>query len=292
MGLDINGTQFMLFAKHQGVNFVRTATIGRQNLHVWKRDLLKNLKSFGWNIDSQRVAEMIDSEKGYAEPFLRHLGAEEINSFDNSSYEGATYTHDMNAPIPDNYKEKYSVVLDGGSLEHVFNYPVALRNVMEMVEVGGHLLLITPSNNFSGHGFYQFSPELFYSALSEENGFVIEHMLAYEDLPQTKWYSVERPSKIKSRVTLTNTQPVYLVVIARRTLSKVPFSSSPQQSDYVVKWEQAGETAASAREKWRHRLMPWAPKVLKSFVKTLLYRGFKSSFYKPFDIRKAPVALQ
>lgn len=69
----------------------------------------------------------------------------------------------MNREIPGDFIEKYSMVLDGGSLEHVFNFPVAVRNCMQMLQVGGHYLAITPANNFMGHGFYQFSPELYFS---------------------------------------------------------------------------------------------------------------------------------
>src|SRR5438477_418150 len=84
---------------------------------------------------------------------------------------GPHFPHDMNEPIPDKFKETYTAVLDGGSLEHVFNFPVAIKNCMEMVKVGGHYLAITPANNFFGHGFYQFSPELYFTVLSKENGF-------------------------------------------------------------------------------------------------------------------------
>jgi 2-polyprenyl-3-methyl-5-hydroxy-6-metoxy-1,4-benzoquinol methylase len=57
-------------------------------------------------------------------------------------------------------------VFDGGTLEHIFDYPTAIKNCMKMVKPGGHLLLTTPANNWFGHGFYQFSPELFYSFVS------------------------------------------------------------------------------------------------------------------------------
>lgn len=56
-------------------------------------------------------------------------------------------------------------MVDGGALEHTFNVPVALTSYMEMVRVGGRLILVSPANDHFGHGFYQFSAELFYSAL-------------------------------------------------------------------------------------------------------------------------------
>ena len=92
-------------------------------------------------------------------------------SIDASAYENATMVHDMNLPVGDELKQKFSVVIDGGTLEHVFNFPTAIRNCMEMLKVGGHFFAHTMANNFMGHGFYQFSPELFYRVFSPENGF-------------------------------------------------------------------------------------------------------------------------
>ena len=63
---------------------------------------------------------------------------------------------------------QFDVVYDGGTLEHVFNFPVALRNAMELLRPGGRLFTIhTCANNLCGHGFYQFSRELFYRTLSQ-----------------------------------------------------------------------------------------------------------------------------
>ena len=79
----------------------------------------------------------------------------------------------MNIPISDSSKDKYTVVIDGGSLEHVFNFPIAIKNCMEMLQVGGYFISLAPANNMLGHGFYQFSPELFYRIFSKENGFSV-----------------------------------------------------------------------------------------------------------------------
>jgi 2-polyprenyl-3-methyl-5-hydroxy-6-metoxy-1,4-benzoquinol methylase len=65
----------------------------------------------------------------------------------------------MNLPISETLRQRYSVVYDGGKLEHVFNQPQALKNCMEMVRVGGYFLQTNTANKFMGHGFWQFSPE-------------------------------------------------------------------------------------------------------------------------------------
>jgi hypothetical protein len=235
MGLDANGTRFLLYAATQGVHFDRTATIGRQGLHVTPESLRENLSRFGHRVSEKDVEDML-ANGGYAEPFLRLLGAREVRSFDASSYEQATDVADFNRPVHVRHKSRFTAVVDAGTLEHIFNFPVAIQNCMEMIEVGGHFVAITPANNFFGHGFYQFSPELFFRLFSERSGFRLQRMIVFEDIPTAKWFTVADPDAVKSRVTLVNTRPTYLAVIAHKVASVPLFESVPQQSDYVEMW--------------------------------------------------------
>ena len=79
-------------------------------------------------------------------------------------------------PIDYAFHQRFTSVIDSGTLEHVLNYPVALKHCMELGSLGGHFLAITPANHFFGHGFYQFSPDLFYRVFTLENGFGIQQM--------------------------------------------------------------------------------------------------------------------
>ena len=97
---------------------------------------------------------------------------------------------------------------------------------MEMVRVVGHFLAVTPANNFMGHGFYQFNPELYFGVLSRDNGFQPVRVIAYEDTPYAGWYAVRGPSSGRVRVTLTNCRPVNLLVAARRVQAKEPSRTS------------------------------------------------------------------
>jgi hypothetical protein len=237
MGLDTNGIRFLLSSKRKGVSFENTLMVGRQILNLDFNELQENLKGFGLDHDEKLVKGFLTGSGGYSELFLGFLGARQVDSLDYSAYEGANILHDMNLPVPEERKAKYSLVLESGSLEHIYNFPVAISNCMEMVEEGGHLLVITPVNNIMGHGFYQFSPEVFYRVLNESNGFIIEQMLIFEYAPQEKWYQVEDPKKVRCRVELMNSSATYLCVRARR-LKKIPlFTSFPYQSDYEDAWE-------------------------------------------------------
>jgi hypothetical protein len=169
---------------------------------------------------------------------------------DASPFEGASDVHDLNEPIPASLKRHFSAVIDCGTLEHVFNFPQAIANAMEMVELGGHLLLVSPANNEGGHGFYQFAPELFFRALSPENGFSVERVLMREYLGR-HWYEVADPAELGHRSQFRSRGIAYLYVRARCEEVVAPFDSWPQQSDFVAAWDRASEGAPGpSRSSW------------------------------------------
>jgi hypothetical protein len=244
MGLDANGVKFLLYAKSLGVDFSETATIGRQYLYIDPTELKEILSRFNYQVDDQYLELIFTENSGYAETFFRYIGAGKLHSFDRSNYEKATYLHDMNCIIPECHKDKYDVVIDGGALEHIFNFPVAIKNCMEMVKIGGHYLGMTIGNNFMGHGFYQFSPELLFRIFTKENGYEIVNLLAMETDSGSQWFSVKDPNQLKQRVTLVNQLPLYIFVIAKKVAAVEIFKNVPQQSDYATIWqEEAGKTA-------------------------------------------------
>jgi hypothetical protein len=288
MGLDLNGVRFILYAQKIGVNFENTAMIGRQALDLTEYELRQILKSYGYFGKINIPEGFIKKNNRYAEALLNFIGAKSIHSYDVSPYEGATHLHDMNMEISKDLTDKYTTVLDGGSLEHVFNFPVAIKNCMEMIKVGGHFLGITPANNFMGHGFYQFSPELYYSVFSRDNGFELVRMIAYEDKPGAKWYLVRDPKEVKSRIQTINNHPIYLLVIAKKILNVPIFKSTPQQSDYIAEWEASDNKSETKRILDKSLLADWAKRNLPFpiifFIKNIMIRtGFNRKFFEPLN---------
>lgn len=296
MGVDINGSRCLLYARKLNVDFTRTAMIGRQTLHVQRRALQESFREFGQVLDDARVEEIYTRSDGFADELLVHLGATEVHSFDVSSYEGPTHLHDMNTPVPPALKGRYSMVLDGGTLEHVFNFPVAIRNCMEMVRVGGHYVGIVPANNWMGHGFYQFSPELYCGIFTPENGFDLVSLVAFEDAPRAEWYSVRRPSEVRDRVTVVNCMPLSLLVVAKRIREADIFATTPYQSDYVSQWQRHDAegsganapvpAAVTVRDRVADLLRKIIPAPVKRSIKATLRHfrsGFDRRFYRPFD---------
>lgn len=265
MGLNINATKLLLKLRSDGFEFGKVLTLGRQRLNLPKAALQRNLKMFGYDADAR---ELKKRNNGYCEPFLRLLGATDVHSMDVSDYEQATLLHDLNHPIADRYKGLYQTVIDSGTLEHVFNFPVAIRNCMELLQPGGHFIGITPCNNFFGHGFYQFSPELYYRVFSKENGFEMTHMYFFLDDPYTSFYSVKDPAEAKERVILSNAFPSFLFVVARKIVTLPIFMSPPQQSDYEnIIWKK--KNAAKRLQKFIPKPLRKLPGPLKKLAMSL-----------------------
>lgn len=233
MGITKSDCRFLFYAAKQNVNFQNTLTLGRQNLYVTKNDIQSCIDKFQSN---KMTVEQVQFKDEFCEPLLKILGAEKIESVDYSDYQKATLIHDLNFPVPAEFRNRFSCVIDGGTIEHVFNFPVAIKNCMDMLKPGGHYIGITPANNQMGHGFYQFSPELYFRIFSDDNGFVIKNMVITVPDSEDDWYEVSDPKNVRSRVTLINSYPLYLMFIAEKKTDKEVFSIMPQQSDYASAW--------------------------------------------------------
>ena len=265
MGIDIETAKFLLARRGEKASFERCATLGRQNYYLSNGETRGLLKEFGLGPD-EFPKLFPEKYPTYAEPFWDMLGAKTLHTIDASDFEGATHVHDMNQPVPDSWKEAYDAVCDCGTLEHIFNFPVAIRNSLEMVKRGGHFFAQTPANNYFGHGFYQFSPELFFRVLSPANGFQIQHCVAVEYGVRRRWFAVTDPEAMRARVTLVNAAPVVLFVWAKRVEIVPLFRGTPQQSDYAAAWA-ASATPGNADAK-NHP----TPKKLERLKRVLIER--------------------
>jgi len=175
----------------------------------------------------------------YADEFLRFLGATEVISADHSDYEGATLLHDLNQPFPEDLRGRFDLVLDGGTLAHIFDFPSALRHCLELVSVGGHFITTTPANQWMGHGFYQFSPELYFRVFSAENGFRLRKIVLYDCLKSdATFYEVKDPAIIGTRTRLNSRKLMLMAVLAQKTAEVPIFVRPPLQSDYVATWNE------------------------------------------------------
>ncbi len=288
MAIDTEAARLLLLGAKSGVSFAHCATLGRQSYLPGNNETRHLLRQFGH--DPDRFPKLFGPSRGgrYAEPFFDVLGAKVLETIDASDFEGATFVHDMNQPVPAGLLGRFDVVYDGGTLEHVFNFQVAIRNFMQMVKVGGRVITHTPANNYFGHGFYQFSPELFYRVFSPPNGFEVERMIAIEYGPRRCAYEVMDPAVIKARTPLINSFPVLLYVQARKKAEVPLFTECPQQSDYSAMWQEhatqpgdgpgaAPDASGGFVERLKRGMIENTPalaRMLEAFLFSQLNRGF------------------
>lgn len=255
MGIIYRQAKMLLDARRAGVVMDRIVTIGRQSLFLHPAELRLIRRICPGALTDYKWAE-------YADRFFKEcLSVSEVNTLDYSAYEGANLLFDLNRPIREELRGGFDVVVEAGSLEHIFNFPVAVANLMQMTRVGGTIFASTVSNNLCGHGFYQFSPELIFRVFSRENGFELGTVLALEArypgielTPISHAFEVADPASVGARVGLMTKRPVMLLFEARKKSESPLFVNSPMQSDYAAAWLSADKPAAPQVLSWIRNL--------------------------------------
>jgi hypothetical protein len=271
MGISATGLKFILYCTDRfSLDFTKTATLGRQAIdrnRATKRLVMKHLDGGkGHNVFAD----------GYCEALLRCLGADAVDSFDASDYEGATFVHDLNMPIPAEYKGKYSLLIDGGTTEHVFNLPIAYKSIMDMVDIGGHIIHITPTNNMCGHSLYQISPEFFYSLYNRQNGFEVKAVAygLHTYLTEERLWLVPNPIETKRRSQIYTSSDTLLYVCVKK-IAESPEILTVQQSDYVnQKWDLGNTGNNISYNKYNNTITAWLwfklpPRIKRAIICTI-----------------------
>lgn len=210
------------------------------------------------------LADPSFSDTVYAEPLLRRMGFQRVESLDATAYQGAGLVHDLNVPLPSELREQWDWVFDGGSLEHVFDFPAAIRNCSALLRPGGMFITMCPVNNWMGHGFYQFSPELFFRAFAAEHGFRVRFAtLAVHGPPET-FYILRDPAETGKRVQFNPPGRLSLLFVAQKNAGAS--IAEVQQSDYSERWAQQDETGSVKSASQGSRLAAMVPAPIRRFL--------------------------
>lgn len=240
MGIGRAELDVLLAARRAGVSFTRTLMVSRQELHCSHGDVAAAFAAAGF--DPPPAASR------WADPVLRALGCEELTCSDASPYEGADLIIDLNDP-PHEPPGQFDLVLECGTLEHVYFAPAALRFLARLVTPGGVLLAVAPCDGWAGHGFYQFSPEWFHRALSKDAGFsYCKVALAIEGRRGTSWFRVEDAADAGRRIEFAPRGRTSLAVCARRDTAGLEGTERPPvQSDYARAWDGGASAVRRSR---------------------------------------------
>jgi hypothetical protein len=142
--------------------------LGRQSVYLsWKE--LQEYASLH-EVELQKVEKVNLSnftnlaDRNYIDDItlFQALGFQDVYSCDASKFEGATYVFDLNYLVPESMCSQFDLIINGGTIEHIFHLPNALLNIHNMLKISGQIIHFAPTSNHVDHGFYCFSPTLFY----------------------------------------------------------------------------------------------------------------------------------
>ena len=273
MGIEYDIAELLIRLRSQGVSFDKVLTLGRQGYTCSAKGTRALFAKYG--LECTWVPPN-PYPQNYSDGLFTALGATVTESLDITSAEKATIIHDLNEPVPAALHNHFDIVLDAGTLEHVFNIPQAFSNCMRMVRVGGKLIIHTVANNYMGHGFYQFSPELFFNLLSTQNGFKTESVLVVEHSPRHRKFEAIAPEDAKSRFETTTFWRTDLICVATK-LAEATFRI-PQQSDYAGNF-----TLVAGHKPWQfHKPSRYERFIVEHFPRlTTALKAIKFSALRP-----------
>lgn len=147
--------------------------IGRQTVYVTPAEALALMSQHGIDVGGvaagdieidrrtvNRVADYPACDLISDRALLRLLGASRVLALDHDPYEGAEIIHDLNKPLPPKLHNSADFIIDGSTLDNVFDPALVIRNFAEMMRPGGRLLTMNMYSN--DHEPYCIVPPLWF----------------------------------------------------------------------------------------------------------------------------------
>ncbi|SPH17393.1 hypothetical protein DEA8626_00911 [Defluviimonas aquaemixtae] len=231
MGISINIATHMarctpfLAGKTQGI------MLGRQKMHFrpgWKGRLVRNLAALGIEASEEELFQ----EDGFCESFLKAIGWPPLQSLDFSDIEGAEFIHDLSEPVGDDLKDRFEVIYDGGTTEHVFDIATAFRNAHHMLKAGGVFLSCVGTDGWFGHGFYQVGPDIPWRFWGASLGYEVLGVWTFPRASREEPFAIPDPTHTARGATRSFDQPQFIFYAVRKPVE--PVAPKPViQSHYV-----------------------------------------------------------
>ena len=158
MGVDLRAVDVVnRLNQHGFIQNKSILTLGRQSVNV-------NIKLNG---------QTQSSAFKWLDELLLRFGASRAESMDVNAYEDASLIFDLQDEAPKSFLNRWDLILDFGTTEHIFDQKTVLTNIYNFLKPNGVYVAIIPRTNWNDHGLYQTSPE-FYWTLGDVLPFDIE----------------------------------------------------------------------------------------------------------------------
>jgi hypothetical protein len=153
-------------------------TIGRQTMWFSPEDALtivrgKGIECAGVSADDLEIEKQtlnVQAGGRYIkdDAFFGLLGVDMLKSLDWSDYEGAAIIHDLNKPLPPELEGVADVIIDGSTLDNVWNPALALQSLTRMLRPGGRLFTINMGSDHYG-AYTIFTPPWYFDYCTINN---------------------------------------------------------------------------------------------------------------------------
>ncbi|MFH1135057.1 MAG: class I SAM-dependent methyltransferase [Pseudomonadota bacterium] len=143
----------------------RVLSLARQKITCSPEELAHRLESLGFTsgLEQIRAAARVTTRDLF--PALGFDRYDDVDIFP----EERGIRHDLNEPAPQRLRNRYDLVFEAGTIEHIFDVRMVFRNIIVMLKKGGLVFHLSPLDLIN-HGFFTFSPTLFYDVYGS-NGF-------------------------------------------------------------------------------------------------------------------------
>ena len=205
--------------------------LGRQKLHlqgVRLQRFLRGLRKYGYDLTEEQITQ----EDGFTETLFTALGYPPIEALDFTEKEGAKHIHDLNEPVPDHLRERFDIVIDGGTTEHIFHIGQAIETCFHMLRPGGLMLSIVSCDGWFGHGFFQTGPDVPWRYWHHARGCEMLEVSVVPRQRPTEIVAIEDPTGKRRGGERALAGPHMLVYAARKPMEAKAYVQ-PIQGHYV-----------------------------------------------------------
>lgn len=216
-------------------------TLGNQDVYASVGDLRALFRDVGCRWQEPASVESHTSEmfaRAYAErtkdyvharTLFEMLGIDEYADIDAFAFDRPSIVHDLNTHVPGSLRERFGLVVDGGTVEHIFDTRTCFANVVDMTRVSGRVIHCNAASNMIDHGFWSISPSLYFD-LYGANGFEDLSATIFEWDPRDSWrpcnaFAYEYGMMING---LCDPERVHMVWFTARKARTVPFTLPTQ----------------------------------------------------------------
>lgn len=137
-----------------------------------KLDALGLVKGDMAQLGSQQIYDL-PNKPSAKQTFIERYKIDSYTDFDIN--DKAQIILDLTKEIPTDYIEKYDMVVDSGTLEHIFDQKSAFENAYKMCKIGGTIVHIQGIKNLWNHSLFSYQPKIFI-LLSQINDYKIKYI--------------------------------------------------------------------------------------------------------------------